>query len=70
MSLKYFTNFYKGNVTDSIAINPEYVISVYESEAVTEDEETKVVTNIYSAGTNFQVEDSYLDVVARLNERD
>lgn len=70
MSLKYFTNFYKGNYTDTLAINPEYVISVYESEVSTGDKKTKVVTNIFSAGTNFQVEDSYLDVVARLNERD
>ena len=31
MALKYFTNAFKGNANDSIAINPNHVMSVYES---------------------------------------
>ena len=65
MSLKFFTNQFKGNASASIAINPRYVISVFESTV-----EGNTITTIYSAGTTFQVEDNYLDVVARLNEPD
>lgn len=65
--LVYFTNSFKGNATDSIAINPDHVISAYEIE----DEEGKKITAIYGIGNNtFYVEDNYLDVVARLSQRD
>ena len=30
--LVYFTNSFKGNASDSIAINPDHVISVFEIE--------------------------------------
>ena len=62
--LVYFTNSFKGNATDSIAINPDHVISVFE--ILNEEEET--VTAIYGIGNNtWTVEDKYLAVVARLN---
>jgi hypothetical protein len=70
MAFKFFTNAFKGNATDSIAINPDFVITVFEG--VYTDEKTnelKSITNIY-AGSNgsWQVEEDYLTVVARLNE--
>lgn len=62
--LVYFTNSFKGNSSDSIAINPDHVISVFEIE----DEEGVKLTAIYGIGNNtWTVEDKYLDVVARLN---
>jgi hypothetical protein len=65
--LLYFTNSFKGNVSDSIAINPDHVISVFEIE----DEEGERMTAIYGIGNNtWTVEDPYLDVVARLSQRD
>ena len=89
--LKYFTNALEGNATQSLAINPAHVITVFQSiytKEVEADEETtskKVkkikptekkivtedVTSIYVM-TNivYHVTDSYLEVVARLNERD
>lgn len=72
MALKYFTNAFKGNATDSIAINPNHVMSVYESIFTnSETNEVNSVTIIFGiTGTSWQVTDSYLDVVARLNERD
>ena len=70
MALKYFTNAFKGNATDSIAINPAFVVTVFEG--VTTDETTnelKSVTHIYAGNHgNWQVEEDYLTTVARLNE--
>ena len=89
--LKYFTNALEGNATQSLAINPDHVITVFQSTYTKEvDEEpettskkvkkikppekkivTEDVTSIYVV-TNivYHVTDPYLDVVARLNERD
>ncbi len=91
--LKYFTNALEGNATQSLAINPAHVITVFQSTHTKEvevDEEPEItskkvkkikptekkivtedVTSIYVV-TNivYHVTDSYLDVVARLNERD
>jgi hypothetical protein len=39
MALKYFTNAFKGNASDSIVINPDIVASVYENFII--DEKTK-----------------------------
>jgi len=65
--LVYFTNSYKGNVSNSIAINPAHVISVFE----VLNEEDDEVTAIYGIGNNtWTVEEKYLDVVARLNQAD
>jgi len=62
--LVYFTNSFKGNATDSIAINPDHVISVFEIE----NEEGEKVTAIYGIGNNtWTVEESYHEVFARLN---
>lgn len=65
--LKYFTNAFKGNVTDSIAINPAMVCTVFE----TRDEEDNLITAIYlQTGITLTVTDPYLEVVARLSESD
>ena len=62
--LVYFTNSFKGNASDSIAINPDHVISVFE---ILNEKEEKV-TAIYGIGNNtWTVEESYLDVVASMN---
>lgn len=72
MSLKFFVNNYEGNASDSIAINSDQVISVYETEVEegTGKKKTKrKITNIYCHGNaTFQVKEKYLDVVTRLNE--
>ena len=72
MGLNYFTNAFKGNAHDSIAINPNHVMSVYESIFTnSETNEVNSITIIFGiTGNSWQVTDSYLDVVARLNERD
>ena len=65
--LVYFTNSFKGNISDSIAINPDHVISVFEIE----NENGEKVTAIYGIGNNtWTVEESYLEVVARMNQCD
>ena len=63
--LKIFKNSYKGNNSDSIAINPSKVIAVYEAN----DNVGIPVTMIYTGAVTYEVEDSYLDVIARLNEQ-
>jgi hypothetical protein len=70
MSVKIFTNLFKGNATDSVAINPSHVVSVWEGIQVTETNEVSTVTCLFTtAGQTFQLEDKYLEVVARLNEK-
>jgi hypothetical protein len=65
--LVHFTNSFKGNASNSIAINPDHVISVFE--ILNEEEES--LTAIYGIGNNtWTVEEKYLDVVARLNQAD
>jgi hypothetical protein len=62
--LVYFTNTFKGNASNSIAINPDHVISVFEIE----NEQEEKVTAIYGIGNNtWTVEESYLEVVSRIN---
>jgi hypothetical protein len=63
--MKIFKNSYKGNNSDSIAVNPNHVIGVYEAN----DSEDNPVTMIYCGPVTYAVEDSYLEVVARLNEQ-
>ena len=63
--VKIFKNSYKGNNSDSIAINPDHVIAVYEAN----DGVGIPVTMIYCGAVTYEVEDSYLEVVARLNEQ-
>jgi hypothetical protein len=71
MALKYFINAFKGNASDSIAINPSSVISVFETLTTNhETNEIGQVTNIFMGTTTLQVEEDLLTVVARLNERD
>jgi hypothetical protein len=59
-----FTNAFKGNVSDEVAINSDLVVSVYP--ALTED--NRMVTNIFSLNDRtFGVEEDYKIVIARLN---
>ena len=62
--MKIFKNSYKGNNSDSIAVNPDKVIGVYEAN----DSVGIPVTMIYCGSVTYEVEDSYLEVIARLNE--
>jgi hypothetical protein len=70
--LKYFTNVHQGNASQSLAINPRFVVTVFES--ILTDENTNTVTEVtaiyVASNIVYHVTDSYLDVVARLNERD
>ena len=74
--LKYFTNALEGNATQTLAINPAHVITVYENNLTfkdTEDNVTEVqpVTSIFTVNNiTYNVTDTYLDVVACFNERD
>jgi hypothetical protein len=71
MALRYFTNQYEGNADNSIAINSDHVVSVYASELdVSANAKIKVTTIYCLNGTTFNVTDRYMDVVARLNEKD
>ena len=72
MALKIFTNLFKGNASDSIAINPSFVITVFETMFTNaETNEVTTTTNIYAGQHgSWQVEEDYLTVIARLNERD
>ena len=72
MALKYFKNAFKGNASDSLAINPNHVVSVYESVSIdATTEEKDWVTVIFGVtGSSWQVEEDMATVVARLNERD
>ena len=69
MSLHHLTNVYEGNATDTIAINSEYVVSVYET--LYPDPNTNElipVTNIFTTNNiTYQVKESYLDVVSKFN---
>jgi hypothetical protein len=70
MSVKLFQNAFSGNASNSIAINPAHVMSVFETMSINPDTgEEEKMTNIFSvSGNTWQVKDSYLDVIARLNE--
>jgi hypothetical protein len=72
MALKLFTNKFKGNTSDNIAINPTKVINVFESTHT--DPETNsistAVTVYCMTGVHYQVEESFEEVVARFNEKD
>lgn len=72
MAVKLFENAFSGNASSSIAINPTHVMTVFESKGVNPDTGKKErLTNIFSvSGNTWQVKDSYLDVIARLNEKD
>lgn len=74
MAIKLFKNVFKGNVHDSLGINPDNVISVYETEiddlvakTKSKNKTKKTITNIYCiGGTNFQVEESFTEVIQLL----
>lgn len=70
MAVKLFQNAFSGNASNSIAINPAHVMSVFETMSINPDTgEEEKMTNIFSvSGNTWQVKDSYLDVIARLNE--
>ena len=69
MAVKMFTKLFKGNANDIVAINPAHVVSVWEGIQVSETNEVSTVTCLFTVtGQTFQLEDTYLEVVARLNE--
>ena len=70
MSVKFFKNLYKGNASESIAINPSHVVSVWEAVYVNpETNEVTTTTNLFTiTGQTFQIDELFLDVCARLNE--
>lgn len=72
MAIKFFKNAFKGNASDSIAINPAHVVSVWEAVYVNPDtNEVSTTTNIFGLnGNTWQIDEPLLDVVARLNEKD
>jgi uncharacterized protein (UPF0147 family) len=71
MALKYFTNASTAFDGESIAINSAVVASVFE--LITPDDNAKLQmrTVIFGVnGTDWHVKEPYLEVVARLNEKD
>ena len=71
MALKLFTNASASFEDESIAINSDIVASVFE--LITPDENAKLQmrTVIFGVnGTDWHVKEPYLEVVARLNEKD
>jgi len=69
MALKLFTNSSPDYIGQSIAINPDAVVSVFTYDKTDDDGVDTPVTVIYGAtGTSWEVQESYLEVVARLNE--
>jgi hypothetical protein len=74
MTFKYFTNAVEGHVDETIAINTDHIINVYERETVvaTKDgnKEKKVTILFAGPAGSWEVKEDILTVVARLNERD
>jgi hypothetical protein len=74
MTFKMFTNAVEGHVDESIAINPAHIINVYERSttvATSDGNKEKKVTILYAgAAGSWEVKESYLEVVATLNQRD
>lgn len=60
--LKYFTEKNPVHGSRSIAVNPNNVATVFEDKEFT--------TILLVSGRSIEVEDKYLDVVARLNTQD
>lgn len=71
MALVYFTNASTAFDGESIAINSDVVASVFE--LITPDDNAKLQmrTVIFGVnGTDWHVKEPYLEVVARLNQKD
>jgi hypothetical protein len=65
MAMKYFTNAGIGFEGKSIAINPTHIVSCFENT----DDKGDVTTILYGVtGASWQVQDAYMECVARLNE--
>jgi len=71
MALKMFTNASATYDGESIAINPDIVASVFELITPDENAKLQIRTVIFGVnGTDWHVKEPYLEVVARLNEKD
>jgi cobalamin biosynthesis Co2+ chelatase CbiK len=74
MAFKYFTNAVEGHVDETLAINPNHIVNVYERETIVatkEGNKEKKVTILFAGPVgSWEVKEDYLTVVARLNERD
>jgi hypothetical protein len=69
MAMKMFMNASPDYDGKSIAINPDAVVSVFTYDKTDDDGVESPVTILYGAtGTSWEVKESYLEVVARLNE--
>jgi len=69
MSFQIFTYAYKGNSSDSIIINTDHVLSVYEATYPnSESGEEESVVNLYTVnGNTYQVTESFGEVLNKLN---
>ena len=69
MSFQIFTNVYKGNSDDSIIINTDHVLAVYQAiHNNPESGESKENVNIYTVnGNTYQVEETFGEVLNKLN---
>jgi len=74
MSFKMFTNAVEGHVDETLAINPNHIINVYERETIVatkEGNKEKKVTILFAGPAgSWEVKEDFLTVVARLNEKD
>jgi hypothetical protein len=71
MALKFFTNASPTYDGESIAINPDIVASVFELIQPDANAKLQIRTVIFGVnGTDWHVKEPYLEVVARLNEKD
>lgn len=71
MTMKMFTNASTAYDGESIAINTDIVASVFELITPDENAKLQIRTVIYGVnGTDWHVKEPYLEVVARLNEKD
>jgi hypothetical protein len=69
-----FTNAVEGHVDETLAINPNHIINVYERETIVatkEGNKEKKVTILFAGPAgSWEVKEDFLTVVARLNEKD
>lgn len=73
MAIKLFTNAVKEHEGESVGINPHHVVNVYERKyTVAKDDgnEEVSITYIYCGCGTWEVKESFVTVIARLNERD
>lgn len=71
MAIKLFTNAVKDHEGESIGINPDHVVNVYERTVTVAKEdgnEDVTTTFIHCAAGTWEVQESFVTVIARLNQ--